>query len=61
MEQKFDQFYMTIAQETGGIQGVFESMFSFLFRKTDYFYESDPGDKMGFPPGVNLKILYDNF
>lgn len=52
---------MTIAQEAGGINGLFESMFSFLYRKTDFFYESNPGDKMGFPPGVNVKIIYDIF
>ena len=34
-------------------------MFSFLYRKTDFYIESDPGDKMGFPPGMNLKIVYD--
>lgn len=52
---------MTIAQEAGGIQGLFDSMFSFLQRKTDFYYEMMPGDKMGFPPGVNLKIMYEIF
>jgi hypothetical protein len=28
-----------------------------MFRKTDFFYECDPGDKMGFPPGVNTKMV----
>jgi len=36
-------------------------MFSFLLKKTDFFYESDPGDKMGFPPGMNVKIMYEIF
>ena len=36
-------------------------MFSFLYRKTDFYYESDPGDRMGFPPGMNLKIMYELF
>ncbi len=52
---------MTIASETGGIHGLFESMFSFLLRRTDFYYESDPGDKMGFPPGVNVKIMFEIF
>ena len=59
--ERFDQFYVTIAQETGGINGLFDSMFSFLQRRTDFFYESNPGDKMGFPPGMNVKIMYDLF
>ena len=43
--------YMVICKETGGIQGLFESLFSFLLYKTDFFFEMDPGDKAGFPPG----------
>jgi hypothetical protein len=46
-----------ICKETGGIEGLLNTIFSFLFRRTDFFYESDPGDKMGFPPTVNQKIL----
>ncbi len=44
--------YYAIAKETGGIEGLLNSLFSFLYRRTDFFYEADPGDKMGFPPGV---------
>ena len=46
--KRFDEFYVTIAKETGGIEGLFHSLFDFLLRKTDFFYESDPGDKMGY-------------
>lgn len=30
------------------------SVFSFLYKKTDFYYEAIPGDKIGFPPGVNF-------
>lgn len=29
-----------------------DSVFGFLQRRTDFFYESEPMDKMGFPPGI---------
>jgi len=35
-----------------------------MFRKSDFFYECDPGDKMGFPPGYNRNLmlyLFDRF
>jgi len=54
---RFDDFYYTICKETGGIEGLFNSLFNFLLRKTDFFYEMDPGDKMGFPPGVAPKMV----
>jgi hypothetical protein len=41
----------------GGIEGFIKSFFDFLFRKTDFFYECDPGDKMGFPPGYNKQLV----
>lgn len=28
-----------------------------MFRKTDFFYECDPGDKMGFPPGYSRNLV----
>jgi len=36
---RFDDFLFTICNETGGIEGLFNSIFSFLFRRTDFFYE----------------------
>lgn len=37
------------------------SFFSFLIRRTDFFYEADPGDNMGFPPGVAEEMLLNTF
>lgn len=59
--EKFDHLYVSITQEVGGLEGLFTSLFSFLLRRTDFFYESEPGDKMGFPPGVNEKMLLSIF
>ena len=42
---------MTVTQQAGnGINGLLDTVFSFLQRRTDFFYEAEPGDKMGFPP-----------
>ena len=54
---RFDDFLYTIVKETGGLEGFFHTVFNFLYRRTDFFYESEPGDKMGFPPGMNIKIV----
>lgn len=48
---KFDDLLYTMCSEAGGIDGLLSNIFDFLYRRTDFFYESDPGDKMGFPPG----------
>ena len=55
---RFDDFLFTIVKETGGLEGLLNAMFSFLARRTDFFYESDPGDKMGFPPGYAQRMVY---
>lgn len=48
---RFDEMLMGITQQAGnGIDGLLDSVFSFLQRRTDFFYEAEPGDKMGFPP-----------
>jgi hypothetical protein len=54
-QEKFSQLFMMVIQETGGgfkgIQGLFEALFGFLRYRTNFFYEADPGDNSGFPPG----------
>lgn len=68
---RFDEYFFLIAKESGGIEGLLNSLFSFFLRRTDFYYEcniqdlikkiGDPGDKMGFPPGVALNMLANTF
>jgi hypothetical protein len=60
-ETRFDDFLFTIVKETGGLEGLLHTMCSFLIRRTDFFYEADPGDNMGFPPGVALRMLVNTY
>ena len=55
---RFDDFIFTIVKETGGLEGLLHTVFSFLYRRTDFFHESDPGDKMGFPPGYVPRMVW---
>jgi len=48
-----DEMLMQITQRSGeGVDGLLNSVFGFLQRRTDFFYEAEPGDKMGFPPTI---------
>lgn len=50
---------MGVTQQAGdGIHGLLDTVFSFLQRRTDFFYESEPGDKMGFPPKFAEGLVY---
>ena len=57
LKAKFDQMFMTMTQEAGGLNPFLETLFSFLQRRTDFYYEAEPGDKMGFPPGYSEQIV----
>ena len=51
LQTRFDEMLMQVTQQAGnGINGLLDVVFSFLQRRTDFFYEAEPGDKMGFPP-----------
>jgi len=53
MDQRNDDLLFTITQQTNqGVDGLLNAVFGFLQRRTDFFYEMEPGDKIGFPPGV---------
>ena len=54
---KFDTMFMQMNQEAGGLNPFLDAMFSFLQRRTDFYYEAEPGDKMGFPPGYSEQIV----
>ena len=53
MEARLDDLLFAVTQQAGdGVHGLLNSVFGFLHRRTDFFYQMEPGDKMGFPPGV---------
>ena len=45
------QILTNVAGQCGGIEPLFDTIFSFLYRKTDYFHVMKAGDKIGFPQG----------
>lgn len=55
--ERFDQFLITIVSETGGVEGLLHALFNFLYRRTDFFYEMMPGEKMGFLPGEAERMV----
>ena len=57
----FPQVLVGIAGQLGGIEPLFDTLFSFLYRKTDYFHVMKPGDKIGFPPGRAQQLLLGSF
>ena len=65
LQTRFDEMLMQVTQQAGnGINGLLDVVFSFLQRRTDFFYEAEPGDKMGLPPQyaeglVSESLLYD--
>ena len=59
--ERFDELLLNIAGQWGGIEPLFDTVFSFLFRKTDFFHVMQEGDRMGFREGVAEKILLHNF
>lgn len=47
-----DLLFAVTQQSAGGVQGLLDSVYGFLQRRTDFYYEAEPNAKMGFPPGV---------
>ena len=62
MDPRFDDLLNTVITEKGqGIYGFFDVMFSFLYRRTDFFYEMAPGENMGFFPSQAEAIVCGYF
>ena len=56
----YDQALLGILQNEGKIELFLDMMFSFLYRKTDYFRlltKDSPNKNLGFPPGVAGKMV----
>ena len=59
--ERFDNFYINIAREAGSIENLLDSFFSFMARRTDFYYECEPNDNMGFPPGIAEVMVVNIF
>lgn len=57
---RFDQMLMEIIKERKTIVGFLETIFQFLGKCTDFYYElKNPKDPVGFPKGVIERIVID--
>merc|ERR1711972_607974 len=60
----YDQALLGILQNEGKIELFLDMMFSFLYRKTDYFRlltPKSPNKNLGFPPGIAGKMVSHYF
>lgn len=58
---RFDDVFLQIAGQLGGIEPLLDEFFGFLSRKTDFYVEYDSSSQqkahMGFPQGMNEKMV----
>ena len=54
-----DLLFAVTQQSQNGVHGLLDSVYGFLQRRTDFYYEAEPGDKMGFPPGIAESMVSD--
>ncbi len=47
-----DLLFAVTQQSNNGVHGLLDAVYRFLQRRTDFYYEAEPGDKMGVPPGI---------
>ncbi|XP_066304614.1 nudC domain-containing protein 3-like [Branchiostoma lanceolatum] len=60
--EMYDTPLLGILQHQGKIENFLDVMFGFLYRRTDFFRTMrSKEDRMGFPPGVQEKMLYSIF
>jgi len=52
---------MMVAGRAGGIAPLLDAIFSFLYRKTDFYHIMQEGENMGFPPGMAEKLVLSHF
>eukprot|EP00362_Geleiidae_sp_MMETSP1317_P000665 CAMPEP_0201281276 /NCGR_PEP_ID=MMETSP1317-20130820/2167_1 /ASSEMBLY_ACC=CAM_ASM_000770 /TAXON_ID=187299 /ORGANISM="Undescribed Undescribed, Strain Undescribed" /LENGTH=86 /DNA_ID=CAMNT_0047590701 /DNA_START=21 /DNA_END=281 /DNA_ORIENTATION=+ len=61
-DRRFDDMFFLIAKEQPqGVVSLLDAFFAFLFRKTDFYYECEPGENVGFPPGIAEHIVLQAF
>ena len=62
LEAQMDDLLVNMTSQIGkGCPGLLDQLFGFLYRRTDFFVEMEPTDKMGFPPGVASQMVFQHF
>ncbi|KAF8571346.1 hypothetical protein P879_00079 [Paragonimus westermani] len=62
MEAKYDSALLGILQHEGKIEKFLDVVFGFLMRRTDFYHIMTPDQKkLGFPPGVSLRMVVRAF
>ncbi|XP_017756994.1 PREDICTED: nudC domain-containing protein 3 isoform X2 [Eufriesea mexicana] len=56
-----DQAFLQVLQEERDITNFLDAFFGFLYRCTDFYVESGPDQKLGFPPGTVEKLVLHSF
>ncbi|XP_050670823.1 nudC domain-containing protein 3 isoform X1 [Leptidea sinapis] len=57
-KDQYDQALVSILENEKSILGFLSTIFSFLARRTDFYYvPKDPNENMGFPPGVAEELV----
>jgi hypothetical protein len=56
---RFDDLFLQVAGQLGGIEPLLDEFFGFLSRKTDFYIEFNQSQRatMGFPKGVNERMV----
>ncbi|OWF52731.1 NudC domain-containing protein 3 [Mizuhopecten yessoensis] len=62
MREQYDTALLGILQHEGQIAGFLDAMFGFLYRRTDFYrIMKQKTDRLGFPPGVAVKLLLNAY
>ncbi|XP_033736495.1 nudC domain-containing protein 3-like isoform X2 [Pecten maximus] len=62
MREQYDTALLGILQHEGQISGFLDAMFGFLYRRTDFYrIMKQKTDRLGFPPGVAVKLLLNSY
>ncbi|CAF0781724.1 unnamed protein product [Brachionus calyciflorus] len=61
-EAKYDEIFLSILQQEGKIEPFLDSVFKFLYRRTDfYLIQETPSQSYGFPANVAKQIVTKTF
>ena len=60
-DERFDGILLQMCQGHDSMEGILNTFFSFLRRKTDFYHVLQGDERVGFPPGVAEKLVLQAF